>query len=89
MENPLKKATKASASVIVDFTSPEFEHWTNAEGDICFRTLNDGFFTARNKGRVIAKRKTQAGIESAIKLWSERERERLGVDMFITLTEED
>ena len=89
MENPLIKATNASATVIVGFTSPEFEHWTNAEGDIFFREVKAGFFTARNKGRVIAKRKTQAGIESAIGLWSEQERERLGVDVFITLTEED
>lgn len=89
MKNPLKNASKASARVIVDFTSPEFEHWTNSEGDICFSTIKDGFFTAKTKGRIIAKRKTQAGIENAIKLWSERERERLSVDMFITLIEEE
>ncbi len=88
MENPLIKATKASTKVIVDFSSPEFEHWTNAEGDIFFRETKAGFFVAKNEGRVIAKRKTQAGIESAIELWSERERERLAVDVFITLTED-
>ena len=89
MENPLKNATKASAKVIVGFTSPEFEHWTNDEGDIFFRETKSGFLTAKAKGRVIAKRKTQTGIEKAINLWSERERERLGVDMFVTLIEEE
>ncbi len=89
MENPLIKATKASATVLVDFTSPEFEHWVNAEGEIFFRETKASFFTARNEGRIIAKRKTQDGIESAIGIWSEQERERLGVDIFVTLTEEE
>ncbi len=88
MENPFKNATKAAASVEVAFTSPEFDHWTDGEGNICFREIEDGFFTAKNKGRVIAKRKTQKGIESAINRWSEKERERQGVDMFITVIEE-
>ncbi len=88
MENPLIKATKASATVTVDFTGSEFEHWTNAEGEILFRETKASFFTARHNGRIIAKRKTQDGIESAIGIWSEQERARLGVDVFITVAEE-
>ncbi len=74
--------------VIVEFTSPEFEHWKEG-GEIYFRETKAAFYTAKSEGKVIATRKTFKGIESAIGIWSERQRELLGVDMFITLIEEE
>ena len=88
MENPLINATKASAKVIVGFTSPEFEHWSEGS-EIYFREIKASFYTAKVDGRIIATRKTWKGIESAIGLWSEQQRERLGVNVFITLIEEE
>ena len=91
MENPLVKATKASVAITMTWEADEIDSFTNAAGDIFARVSKHGDAIATvkrgNKIKVIARRKTEKGLDEAVGRWLDKERERLGVEMLISVQE--